>query len=241
MTNNELTRYHSDPCRITSLIPLGYRCIKNVVDNAVFRESRLSPSTIFILIAPYRTIYVLRMCRVAFTRYFRFMIYIEKSAKFSDDCKYRYLLSRKWDSSGSPFAMCIGLNPSRADNDKDDATIIILSKALRSLGYSGFFMCNLYALISPDPKDLSACPDPIRDNDRWLDFAAVHSRDVIFCWGNFKQAVYRASKMKQRFPEAYCFGKNQNGSPWHPRALTYAGIKPEEAVISTYNPVHQPA
>ncbi len=70
-------------------------------------------------------------------------------AKFSDCGQYRYWLLRAWDES-KPEAMCIGLNPSTANSEKDDATIRILCDAMGQLGFGGFYMCNLYALIQSD-------------------------------------------------------------------------------------------
>lgn len=148
-------------------------------------------------------------------------------AKFSDCGKYRYWLLRAWDES-KPTAMCIGLNPSKANGEKDDNTISILIRHLGSLGYGSFYMLNLYAMISPHPEDLSSTPYPVgEDNDYHIENTANQSDAVIFCWGRFPQATWRAKKIKQRFPGAVCFGKNQDGSPWHPRWLHYAKIKPE--------------
>ena len=40
---------------------------------------------------------------------------------------------------------------SKAGSDKDDATIIILVKALKKLGYGGLKMVNLYSCITSKP------------------------------------------------------------------------------------------
>jgi hypothetical protein len=117
--------------------------------------------------------------------------------------------------------MCIGLNPSTANSEDDDTTITNLTKLLSASGYGGFYMCNLFALVSSNPKDLQACPDPVKDNDEHLDYIGNSiADDVIFCWGNFKQAEYRAKKVIKRFPDALCLGKNPNGTPMHPLAAT---------------------
>jgi hypothetical protein len=147
-----------------------------------------------------------------------------KGAVFSDDHKYRYMLYRIWDDT-MPKAMCIGLNPSTANEEKNDATINRLIGALKQLGFGGFVMTNLFALISKKPEALRSNPDPVKDNDEWLKYASRNVDTIIFCWGNFPMATYRAKKIKLLFPKAKCFGKNANGSPWHPRALGYAGIK----------------
>lgn len=145
--------------------------------------------------------------------------YIEKGAEFSECGKYRYCLRRIWDIN-LPFVMCIGLNPSTANNDDDDPTIRNLSELLNKSGYGGLFMMNLFALISSEPDDLRACPDPLKDNDLWIHAIASRCDDVIFCWGAFKQAEYRAKKLISKFPQALCFGKTATGKPMHPLAAT---------------------
>lgn len=145
-----------------------------------------------------------------------------KEAIFSDCKKYRYLLTRVWDES-KPKAMCIGLNPSTANADKDDPTIGNLIKILTHLGYGGLYMTNLFALVSSEPEKLRECPDPVLGNDQVLTHTYIHSHVVIFCWGSFPMAAYRARKVAPMFPDAMCFGKNKNGTPMHPLALMYNG------------------
>lgn len=140
---------------------------------------------------------------------------MEKGAEFSLCRKYRYVLWRVWDQD-LPKAMCIGLNPSTANADNPDPTIQNLIRILRNNGYGSLYMTNLFALVSPYPEDLRACPDPVKDNDRWLSKMRDFCDVVIFCWGNFKQAEYRAKKMIWNIEKPMCFGKNANGSPKHP-------------------------
>lgn len=142
-----------------------------------------------------------------------------KDAVFSECGKYRYYLLRVWDLN-LPIAMCVGLNPSTANADEDDTTITNLSKLLLSYGYGALYMVNLFALISSNPDDLRASPDPIKDNDKWLQLVHNKCDDVIFCWGAFKQAEYRAKKIIKQFPGALCFGKTPAGKPLHPLAAT---------------------
>lgn len=144
---------------------------------------------------------------------------MEKGATFSDCGKYRYMLWRIWDNT-LPMVMCIGLNPSTANADKDDTTITNLIKLLPEHGYGGFYMMNLFALISSKPEDLRVCPDPVKANDTYLYHLSMKCRDVIFCWGSFKQAAYRVKQVVSYFPNALCFGKTPKGHPLHPLAAT---------------------
>lgn len=145
-----------------------------------------------------------------------------KGAEFSSCGKYRYKLWRIWNTD-LPLAMCIGLNPSTANADKDDPTINNLRRILMTLGYGGFYMMNLFAWISSKPQDLLTCPDPLGENDSKLQEVHLICKDVIACWGAFKQAGERIKQVLPRYPDSKCFGLNQNGTPWHPLALMYNG------------------
>lgn len=158
---------------------------------------------------------------------------MKAGADFSSCGKYRYALWRIWDDS-KKVAMCIGLNPSTANGTKDDPTIRLLTAHLTDLGYGGFRMVNLYALVSPKPQALFDSPDPLGRNDDWLAIQAHLSQEIIFCWGSFKGIEIRVKKMKAMFPDALCFGKAKNGAPLHPMAMMYAGVKRGEAKLSRY-------
>jgi hypothetical protein len=140
-----------------------------------------------------------------------------REAIFSDCGKYRYLLVRVWNPELKPL-VCFGLNPSTANAESDDPTIKNLVRLLQNEGYGSLYMMNLFALVSPYPDDLRTCPDPVKENDDWIAKICM-GQDVAFCWGNFKQAEYRAKKVKKMFNTAKCFGKNANGSPKHPLYL----------------------
>jgi hypothetical protein len=145
---------------------------------------------------------------------------MKTDAIFSECGKYRYVLSRIWEPLEAR-AMCIELNPSTAKAEDNDPTITRLIGLLRNNGFGGFYMTNLFALVSPYPEDLQTCPDPLKDNDRYLLETSENVTHIVYCWGNFKQATYRAKKVKTMFPHKRinCFGKNANGTPKHPLYL----------------------
>lgn len=150
-----------------------------------------------------------------------------RSAEFSECGKYRYLLSRDWDVD-KPICLCIGLNPSTADAEKDDPTIRILIKALTHLGYGGLRMMNLYAIIESKSKNLGNYPDKLSNNDQWLEAIAYGVQQIVFCWGAFKGLEHRVKQVRTLFPSAYCFGKSKDGHPIHPMALMYGGVLTED-------------
>lgn len=156
-----------------------------------------------------------------------------KGAEFSECGKYRYKLWRIWNPE-LPLAMCIGLNPSTANCDTDDPTINNLKRILSTLGYGGFYMMNLFAWISSKPEDLLICPDPLGDNDKKLKEVEILCGEVIVCWGRFKQAADRIKQVLPNYPNAKCFGFNQNGTPMHPLALMYNGTV-KSPTLQTYS------
>lgn len=139
----------------------------------------------------------------------------ESGATFSDCRKYRYCLWRIWDYD-KPRIMFIGLNPSTADETQNDPTIRRVIGFGKSWGYGGIFMCNLFAIVSADPAILKTTTDPIGYNDRYLLQYSESAKDILFGWGNFKEATERAKYVSGLFPNALCLGKNQNGTPKHP-------------------------
>jgi len=155
--------------------------------------------------------------------------------EFSPCRKYRYKLWRIWNND-LPIAMCIGLNPSNATGTKDDPTIRILRKMLSGLGFGGFYMTNLYAIISPDPRILKSGTDPMGENKSKLIEVAQMCDEVVFCWGNFKSAADRIKEVEPQFPNAKCFGFNDNGTPLHPLAMQPRnGRNPKDAALIPYN------
>lgn len=136
-------------------------------------------------------------------------------AHFSACGKYRFALWRIWDET-RPMIMFIGLNPSTANGSTDDPTIRRVVRFAKDWGAGGVYMMNLFTLVTPNPKDLLAHPDPAFGNDGWLDKISDLCNGVIFAWGNFKEAKSKAEEVIAKFPDAYCLKKNKNGTPIHP-------------------------
>ena len=144
---------------------------------------------------------------------------MKKGAKFSDCGKHRLMLWRIWDDT-KRIAMCIGLNPSTANTDTDDATIRRLCGSnglLANNGFGGLYMLNLFTFITPYPKELTE--KNVVSDEYYRHVLNDNCHTVIFCWGNFKEATERSNEVIKLFPDAYCFGKNENGTPKHPLYL----------------------
>jgi len=59
--------------------------------------------------------------------------------------KYRYVLSRQWGANDNNFVNFVLLNPSTADEGKDDQTIRRCINLTKSWKYDGFYVTNLFA------------------------------------------------------------------------------------------------
>ena len=112
--------------------------------------------------------------------------------------------------------MFIGLNPSTANEGKNDPTIRRVIQFANNWGYGGVYMMNLFAYITAYPIELKKCNDPIGMNNWHLNDISKKCKDVLFCWGNFKEAKERGNEISNWFTFAYCLGKNANGTPKHP-------------------------
>lgn len=140
---------------------------------------------------------------------------LDNGAIFSECGKYRFVLWRKWDAA-RPMLMFIGLNPSTANQIRDDNTITKVKKIAYNCHYGGVYMLNLFAYVTPYPKELRQNAEEQRINDQYLIEYSQKSERIVFAWGRFKEAQERAEKVMAQFPNAAALGTNQDGSPCHP-------------------------
>jgi hypothetical protein len=108
------------------------------------------------------------------------------AAAFSPCGHYRWWLERLWDPA-APRLIFIGLNPSRADGQRDDPTLRRLLGFARRWGYGSLEVLNLFARISPSPAVLRRVADPVgADTDAWIRrrLAAQPEATLWLGWGN---------------------------------------------------------
>jgi hypothetical protein len=142
-----------------------------------------------------------------------------KGAHFSFDNKHRYALWRTWDESKG-HVMFIGLNPSTADEKKDDPTVRRCICFAQDWGYGGIYMMNIFAYRTTYPVVLMAAYSPIGVyNDRFLVKYAKMSSMVIACWGGHGHINNRGNQVKEILPKLYHLGLTKYGQPKHPLYL----------------------
>lgn len=141
---------------------------------------------------------------------------MKKGAIFSSCRKYRYVLWRIWDES-KPLIMFIGLNPSIADENKDDPTIRKCINLSKYWGYGGFYITNLFAYKSTDFNKIKSIDNPIgKENDRWIKKIIKRASDIVICWGNKGRYLNRDKELLKFIDNVKCLGMTKCGCPKHP-------------------------
>jgi len=147
------------------------------------------------------------------------------AATFSPDRKYRYSLSRIWNEK-CPLLMWIMLNPSRADQTRDDPTIKHCVTWSINAGYGGILVYNLFAHRSTYPESLLTAKDPVGpENDERI-IQAIRSVDKAVCaWGTVsKKLAWRplyVLGLLENLTGLYALRFNKGGDPAHPLYLRY--------------------
>jgi hypothetical protein len=153
----------------------------------------------------------------------------ESSAVFSDCGAYRYRLDRRWDEKLPPLAFGM-LNPSTADEIRNDATIERCERRARALGFGSLIVWNLFAYRTVSPKTLKAHHSPVGpENDEFIRGVLLEIKlrngIVIAGWGShgiflerYKYALDIASRLSV---ELYCLGTTNSGQPRHPLYVSY--------------------
>ncbi len=158
------------------------------------------------------------------------MIDIEKcdGAEFSRCRKYRYTLWRRWDfESELNQCMFIGLNPSTADETKNDPTVRRCIRFAKDWGFTGLLMMNAFGFRATDPKIMKAEPKPVGPgNDKAFALWGPKVGLIVAAWGTHctEKREQRICKVLNR--PIHCLGTTKAGRPKHPLYLR-ADLKPQ--------------
>lgn len=141
------------------------------------------------------------------------------------DC-YRDQLIRCWDKTRQLLVVCM-LNPSTADHETNDPTILTLIHFAKLWGYGGLLVVNLCAFRSPSPAVMRAAADPVgAENEKALLDAMMYARDncgrILVAWGNDGDFLERDAWFCERAVNLglslICLGTTRSGAPKHPMA-----------------------
>ena len=143
-------------------------------------------------------------------------------AQFSTCRTWRYALWRTWNQDDGHL-MFVGLNPSTADETKDDPTIRRCIGFARRFGYGGVYMLNIFAFRSTNPKEMRLALDPVGpENDWFLRMYAAQAGRIVVAWGSHGKFLNRGAGVSQtlrRISHLYCLSVVRNGEPGHPLYL----------------------
>lgn len=143
----------------------------------------------------------------------------EPTASFSPCRAYRYDLTRSWYEGYGEVAF-IGVNPSTADETKDDPTIRRCIGFAKSWGFSGLHMLNLFAFRATDPKDMKKADDPIGpDNDAYILSVANECTAIIAAWGVNGTHRGRDKQVRELVKDLNVLRLTKAGHPCHPLYL----------------------
>lgn len=143
-------------------------------------------------------------------------------AKFSPCRTWRYALYRGWDYFNilRGNVAFIGLNPSTADETKDDPTVRRCVNYAKVWGYGGMLMLNIFAFRATDPKEMKASLDPIGpENEKFLRLYHELAALTVACWGTHGAYLSRGAEVVNMLDHLACFGITKAGHPKHPLYL----------------------
>lgn len=139
---------------------------------------------------------------------------------------YRYSLRRIWQPEGRRVNFVM-LNPSKADEIRNDPTVERCEQRARRLGFGGFQVTNIFAWRDTDPQAMRRADRPIGpENDVVLIQAARQADQVIAAWGVHGAHLARGTAVAKLLVDAGCdlfhLGLSKDGHPRHPLYLPYA-------------------
>ncbi len=144
---------------------------------------------------------------------------IDSGAEFSSDRVHRYSLWRIWDRE-KPYAAFVGLNPSTADEQRNDPTVRRCITFAGDWGYGGLIMLNIFSYRSTDPGNLYTSSDPIGpDNDIHIESISRKAGITVAAWGNHGDYLKRGEAVRKILTNPHCLKLTKAGAPGHPLYL----------------------
>lgn len=148
--------------------------------------------------------------------------------------RYRYTLTRVLNPNVAReqrrTLLMLGVNPSTADGETDDASIRKMCGFARRWGFDRLQVGNVFGWRATDVRELARAPDPVGpENDEHLDQLIGGADLVVPCWGRQSKVppalrprfnVVRTLIQAWERPTA-CLGRCSDGSPRHPLMLGY--------------------
>lgn len=119
------------------------------------------------------------------------------------------------------------LNPSVADETKNDPTIERCERRARMLGFCAYSITNVFAWRATDPRDLRRADNPEGPENRSVVEDAAREADlVIAAWGvhgaHFAQGPSTAKRLRDQDLILHHLGLTKDGHPRHPLYVSFS-------------------
>ena len=140
-------------------------------------------------------------------------------AVFSSCGRYRYDWYYRW--ADGPCVMFIGLNPSKANGQRTDATVRRCIAYAKRWGFGAVRIVNLFSWIDTDPAAMIVAAEPVGPrNDRHLKARAADADLIVAVWGTHGSHLGRDLAVRRFFKgRLHALAINKDGSPAHPLYL----------------------
>lgn len=153
---------------------------------------------------------------------------ITQNGKYSNGFAKRSILTVTWDSNNTRTAVAIGINPSKANDNRSDKTLTTLGRFLAANGYKEFKMLNIFESYSTKQNGINQAA--LTDFSKYIN--EFQNADTIFVvWGvskSYKSEKEQIIQLLKKYDEKiYCL-KKDNKYPLHPSRMSY------ECEISKY-------
>jgi hypothetical protein len=132
--------------------------------------------------------------------------------------RFRYSLWRCWQSQ-APRVSFIMLNPSTADEQKNDPTITRCINFAKKWGFGSIEVVNLFAYRATNPEELWRVKDPVGPrNDEYILEALKRSQVAILAWGTRGTFLNRNKHVLDLISsfDLYALELSKDGHPKHP-------------------------
>lgn len=121
---------------------------------------------------------------------------IIRTAEFSPCRTWRYSLYREWNKE-RPLVTFVLLNPSTADELRDDPTNRRGLDYANRWGYGSCCFVNLFAYRTPYPEAMKLAEDPIGpENNDYIMAWIRRSERTILAWGNHGSFINRDEEVR---------------------------------------------
>ena len=140
-------------------------------------------------------------------------------ATYDVNGKYRYSLWREW-STHLPRIVFVMLNPSTADEQKNDPTSRRCMGFARAWKFGSMEVVNLFAYRATNYRELFKVSDPVgAENNGFLMQAVERCPTVVLGWGTRGTLLGRDRQVMSLLAsrnDLYCLGITKDGQPRHP-------------------------